>query len=85
MAANDLRLGDPMQDAPNRVHDLKCDIADRLRPVCPSFTEDELQRLAERMAAVQLKYERRVVLDFSHATFFGSAITTTRDDVSFER
>lgn len=76
--------GDLMQDAPNRVHDLKREIADRLRPVCPSYDEDELQGLAERMAVVQLKYERRIVLDFSHATFFGSAVTR-HDDVSFGR
>lgn len=73
-----------MQDVPNQVHDLKREIADRLRPVCPSFAEDELQGLAERMAALQLKYERRVVLDFSHATFFGSLVAR-HDDVSFER
>lgn len=73
-----------MQDAPNRVHDLTREIADRLRPVCPSFGEDELQTLAGRMATVQLKYEQRVVLDFSHSTFFGRAVTT-HDDVSIDR
>lgn len=73
-----------MQEAQNRVHDLKREIADRLRPVCPAFAEDDLQTLAERMAMVQLKYERRVVLDFSHSTFFGRGVTT-HDDVSFKR
>ncbi len=54
-----------MQDAPKLQKELAVEIADRLRPVCPRFTEEELQALASRMAALQLKYERRVVLDFT--------------------
>ena len=40
-----------------RLEELKYQVALRLRPVCPSMPAEDFERMVEKIAAVELKYD----------------------------
>jgi hypothetical protein len=47
-----------MQSDPERLAELRTDIGKRLRNVCAAMPQDEFDRLVERIAEIEYKYEQ---------------------------
>jgi hypothetical protein len=49
-----------MQTDPDRLLQLRANIADRLRRICAAMPEDDFERLVRRIAEIEYKYEQIV-------------------------
>jgi hypothetical protein len=61
------------------IEELKTDIAQRLRPVCAHFPEEEFTDLIDQIARIEHKYAQKAAEIIPRAYFADAPITTQTD------